>query len=135
MLEVQDFLVKGRKLQFKGQNVVSKPAVAAESSGFGVNKLASLVQAEKQLISENSRLLNLMRRRLGDKNMSFVYDESMAEDVSKFLTDGGFKKVDIVTDELDKLDGDKLLVYGKAWVVGGGIVVQILCAVAWVAFF
>lgn len=73
-----------------------------------VNKLEGMVQAEKQLTLENSRLLNLMRRRLGDKNMSFVYDEGMAEDVTKFLTDGGFKKVDIVVEDLDKLDGDKL---------------------------
>ena len=42
------------------------------------NSLVSL--AKYQLIQENSRILNLMRRRLGDKLMNFVYDENLKED-------------------------------------------------------
>lgn len=37
------------------------------------NSLVSV--AKEQLIIDNARLLNVMRRRLGDKLMTFAYDE------------------------------------------------------------
>ena len=55
------------------------------------------------------RLLNGGNRQLSDSDLSFVYSEDLKVDLSAKLTFGGFKRVDFTKDDIDKLDGGKLM--------------------------
>ena len=58
-----------------------------------------------------------MRRQLGDRNVSFVYNDNVKADITLDMTNGGFKKVDIVENELDKINPDKMFIFEKSYLI------------------
>ena len=60
--------------------------------------------------------------------MTFAYDEKQKDDINAYITDGGFKKVDIKAEqnELDKQDVEQLLKYVGASFIVKSLLVTII---------